>query len=233
MPQAVLPRRTDLTAREETPEVSEMRLHESGASLQSVLRQDCQEELVFERLRDAINAALEAAASSDAGVALGKMREAVIQARASLEAMRQGAQQTEQRLGHERQQLADAERRGRLARGIDDAETAEVAERFAAKHRERVEVLERKLDAQQSELQLAEREYGEMKSQLLAAERSRPQTDAARSVEAAWRDLEAAGASRPETDVEGEHLRAQMDRSAREARAEEQLQELKRKMGKG
>jgi len=188
---------------------------------------------VFERLRDAINAALDAAASTDAGAALGKMREAVIQARASLEAMRQGLQQTEQRLAIERQQLADAERRGRLARGIEDAETAEVAERFAAKHRERVEVLERKLEAQRSELQLAEREYGEMKTQLLTAERSRPQTDAARSVEAAWRDLEAAGASRPETDVEGEHLRAQMDRSAREARAEEQLAELKRKMGKG
>jgi hypothetical protein len=188
---------------------------------------------VFGRLRDAINAALEAAASSEAGMAIGQMREAVIQARASLEAMRQGVQQTEQRLAHERQQLADAERRGRLARGIEDTDTAEVADRFAAKHRERVEVFERKLEAQQRELQLAEREYGEMKAQLIATERARPQTDAARSVEAAWRDLEAAGGSRPETDVDGDHLRAQMDRSAREARAEEQLQDLKRKMGKG
>jgi hypothetical protein len=188
---------------------------------------------VFERLRDAINAAVEAAASSDAGVAVGKMREAVIQARASLEAMRQGVRETDQRLVHERQQLADAERRGRLAREIEDQETVDVAERFAAKHRERVEVLEGKLAAQQGELELAEREYGEMKGQLIAAERARPQTDAARSVEAAWRDLEAAGMSRPETDVDGQHLRAQLDRSAREAAAEEQLQELKRKMGKG
>jgi sugar diacid utilization regulator len=160
------------------------------------------------------------------------MREAVIQARASLEAMRQGLQQTEQRLAHERRQLADAERRGRLAAGIQDAETVEVAERFAAKHHERVEVLERKLDAQRRELTLAEREYEEMKAQLIVAERERPATDAARSVESAWRDLEAAGGTRPETDVKDELLRSQLDRSAREARADEQLQELKRKMGK-
>ncbi len=187
---------------------------------------------MFERLRDAINAALDAA-SGDPRAAMSQMREAVIQARASIEAMRQGIQQTEQRLTQERRLLADTERRGRLARGIEDAETAEVAERFAAKHRERVDVLTRKLEAQQSELALAEREYGDMKAQLIEAERQRPATDAARSVEAAWRDLEASGGARPETDVEGEMLRSQLDRSAREARAEEQLEELKRKMGKG
>lgn len=187
---------------------------------------------MFERLRDAINAALDAASPGDPRAAVPMMREAVIQARAAIEAMRQGLQQTEQRLGHERAQLADAERRGRLASGIQDRETVEVAERFAAKHRERVEILERKLDAQRGELVLAEREYAEMKAQLVEAERQRPAADAARSVESAWRDLEAAGGTRPETDVKDELLRSQMDRSAREARAEEQLQELKRKMGK-
>ncbi len=108
-----------------------------------------------------------------------------------------------------------------------------MAERFAAKHRERVDVLERKLDAQQSELVLAEREFDEMKAKLLEVERQRPATDAARSVESAWRDLEAAGGARPETDLEDQLLRSQLDRSAREARAEEQLRELKKKMGKG
>ena len=187
---------------------------------------------MFERLRDAINAALDAASPGDTRAAVPMMRDAVIQARAAIEAMRQGLQQTEQRLNHERVQLADAERRGRLASGIQDQETAEIAERFAAKHRERVEVLERKLEAQRSELALAEREYGEMKAQLIEAERQRPAADAARSVESAWRDLEAAGGTRPDTDVQDELLRSQIDRSAREARAEEQLEELKRKMGK-
>ena len=64
-------------------------------------------------------------------------------------------------------------------------------------------------------------------------ERQRPETEAARKVESAWRDLEAAGISRPETDVEGERLRRSMDRAAREAKADEQLEELKKKMGKG
>ena len=187
---------------------------------------------MFERLRDAINAALDAASPGDPRAAVPMMREAVIQARAAIEAMRQDLKLTEQRLAHERVQLADAERRGRLASGIQDQETVDVAERFAAKHRERVEILERKLEAQRSELVLAEREYGEMKAQLVEAERQRPAADAARSVESAWRDLEAAGGTRPETDVKDELLRSQIDRSAREARAEEQLQALKRKMGK-
>ncbi len=189
---------------------------------------------MFERLRAAINAALEAATpASDPRAVVSKMREAVIEARTSIEAMREGASETEQRLAHERQLLTDAERRGRLAAGIQDRETVEVAQQFAEKHRERVEVLEQKLKVQRDELALAEREYGDMKAQLLEYERSRPATEAARSVESAWRDLEAAGMSRPETDVEGERLRREMDRAAREAKADEQLEELKKRMGKG
>jgi hypothetical protein len=189
---------------------------------------------VFERLRAAINAALDAATpDADLRDVTGMMREAVIEARTSIERMREGVVTSEARLNHERQELADAERRGRLAAGIQDEQTAEVAERFAAKHRERVAVLEDKLEAQAAELALAEREYEEMKAQLVEQERKRPETEAARKVESAWRDLEAAGISRPETDVEGEKLRRAMERAAREAKADEQLEELKKKMGKG
>jgi len=187
---------------------------------------------VFERFRDAINAALDAAASPDPRAVVGQMREAVIGARAAIEAMRQGLKETELKLQHQRKELADAERRGRLARGIQDEETAQVADRFAAKHGERVAVLEEKFQAQQKELALAEREYEEMKTQLLDLERNRPAADAARSVESAWRDLEAAGGARPDTDVKDELLRQSLDRSAREAKADAQLEELKRKMGK-
>jgi hypothetical protein len=189
---------------------------------------------VFERLRAAINAALDAATpDTDPRDVTGMMREAVIEARTSIEKMREGLATSEARLNHERQELADAERRGRLAAGIQDEQTAEIAERFAAKHRERVAVLEDKLEAQRAELALAEREYEEMKAQVVERERSRPETEAARKVESAWRDLEAAGISRPETDVEGERLRRSMDRAAREAKADEQLEQLKKKMGKG
>ncbi|NIM52403.1 MAG: hypothetical protein GTN62_13935 [Gemmatimonadales bacterium] len=188
---------------------------------------------MFERLRAAINAALDAAtADADPRSIASQMREAVLEAGTSVGAMRDGVERTERQLQFQRQQLADAERRGRLAAGIQDQETVEVAARFAAKHRERVEVLERKLEAQRSELVLAEREYGEMKTQLRDFVRTRAATDASRRVDAAWRDLEAAGGERPETDAQDEVLRSRLDRAAREALAEEQLQALKKKMGK-
>lgn len=188
---------------------------------------------MFGRFRDAINAALDAAGSADARDVLAQMRQAVIEARAAIEAMRQDLAETEAKLNAQRKALADAERRGRLAQGIQDEETVEIAEQFASKHRERVEVLEQKFEAQRDELELAEREYGDMKAQFLEMEKNRPATEAARSVESAWRDLEAAGGARPETDVKDELLKRQLERSAREARAEEQLEALKRKMGKG
>src|SRR5207245_7363672 len=130
------------------------------------------------------------------------------------------------------QRLVDAERRGRLAAEIQDQETADVAQRFATKHGERVRVLERKLAAQRDEVALAERELAEMQAQLGRAERDRPVTEAERSAERAWRDLQAAGGARPGTDVREELLKAELDRAAREAAADRQLKELKKKMKK-
>ena len=178
---------------------------------------------MFERLREAINAALDAATpDTDPRDMIALMRSAVIEARTSIEQMREGVAVTEQRLALERQKLADAERRGRLAAGIQDRETVEVAQRFADKHRERAAVLEDKLEAQQAELALAQREYDEMKAQLVEQERSRPANEAARKVEAAWRDLESAGIARSEGADEA-RLRREAERAAREARADRQL----------
>lgn len=184
---------------------------------------------MFERLRAALNAALDAAASPSDVAA--QMRRAIVEARTSLEVMQQGIAAAEHELAGERRALADAERRGRLAAGIGDQETVTVAERFAEKHRQRVHVLEQKLQAQRAELDLATREVQEMKEQYLAFERSRPASEAARSVDAAWRDLEAAGLGRAGTADE-EVLRSRMDRASREAAAEAQLEALKRKMGR-
>lgn len=181
---------------------------------------------MFERLRDAINAALDAATPpADRREVVSKMREAVIEARAALEAMRQGIRKTEQQLAAERQQLSDAERRGRLAADIGDHETADIAARFTAKHRERVGVLEDKLKAQQAELGLSERELDDMKDRLKQAAGSG-------SAEQAWREIEAAGGTRPDTDVEDTLLGSQLDRRAREAEAEAKLEALKKKMGR-
>jgi hypothetical protein len=160
------------------------------------------------------------------------MHEALVEARVSLGKMRDGIAVTERKLSAERESLADAERRGRLAADIGDHETQEVAERFAAKHQDRVAILERKLAAQRDELALAEREVGEMRTQLDAARANRPHDEATARIESAWRDLEAAGGVRPETDVNDELLRSKFDRATREAAAEAKLRELKKKMGR-
>ncbi len=139
----------------------------------------------------------------DAKVAVAEVQEAV--------------GRTERELALERQRLADAERRGRLAGEIQDAETVAVADRFAAKHRERLGVLERKLVNQKEELALAQRELDDMQAQLKTAERDRPAMEAR---------------AEPGLDLEDELLKSDMDRASREAAAARQLEELKKKMRK-
>jgi hypothetical protein len=155
-----------------------------------------------------------------------QMREAVVDAKVAVAEIQEAIGRTERELALERQRLADAERRGRLAGEIQDQETVAVAERFAAKHRERLGVLERKLVAQREELALAQRELDEMQTQLKRAERERPAMEARRSAQEAG-DGGAAG-----VDLQDELLKSDMDRAAREAAAARQLEELKKKMRK-
>ena len=189
---------------------------------------------MFEKLRETIEAILDAATPpGDSQDVVGRMHDAVVEARASLIEMGQQLEATEHQLADQRRELEDAERRGKLAEGIGDRETVEVAERFAAKHRERVEVLSRKLDAQRAELVLAEREFSQMRDQLKQARTQRGlKGEASDRIESAWRDIESAGGTRPELDTRNELLRSQMDAAAREAAADEQLRQLKKKMGR-
>ena len=155
------------------------------------------------------------------------LREALLEAKLGLTAMRQGLAATERELEDERRQLADAERRGRLAGDLPDPETVSVALRFAARHRERVLVLERKVVVQRDELVLAERELQEMMNEYRsAADRS----SASASIDAAWRDLESAGATRPAS--EEDRYAAEADQRRRDQAVDEQLAYLKRKLGK-
>jgi len=153
------------------------------------------------------------------------MREAVVDAKVAVREIQEAVARTERELALERQRLADAERRGRLAGEIQDAETVSVADRFAAKHRERLGVLERKLANQREELALAQRELDDMQAQLKTAERDRPAMEARRSVQEA-------GDARAGVDLQDELLKSDMDRAAREAAAARQLEELKKKMRK-
>ena len=188
---------------------------------------------MFDRLRTALRAALDAASPGDLRELARRMREAVIEAGAAVQELREGLGRTDRELAAERQRLADTERRGRLAAEIQDGETVDVAQRFAAKHRERVSMLERKLAAQRDELALAERDRAEMQADLARADRDQPKTEAERSAARAWRELrEAGGGVRPETDVQGDLLREGLDAAARDAAAERQLREIKKRVKK-
>ena len=155
------------------------------------------------------------------------LREALLEAKVGLSTMRDALTATERELAAEKQHLAAAERRGRLAADLPDPETVALAERFTVRHRDRVGVLERKLAVQRDELQLTEREVVEM----LAEYRGARQNNPAESLDAAWRDLEAAGADRPGLELDDRkspHTEQQLKDQAVEA----QLAFLKKKFRK-
>lgn len=160
----------------------------------------------------------------------GPLREAMIELKLGLQAMQDGLEATTSQVDEERQHLADAERRGRLAAAVPDPETVRIAEEFAEKHRERIALLERKLAVQQQELTMAQRDLDELRTRFKAASMGLEDDGNLASVNQAWRDLEAAGGQRPDTDLKGELLQADLDRQAKEAAVDEQLAYLKRKM---
>lgn len=163
--------------------------------------------------------------SGDVRAYAAGIREALLEARVGIGRMRDALADTERELAGERKRLEDAERRGRLAAAVPDPETVRVAERFAARHRDRVAVLERKLAVQREELALGEQELADMVEETRRAAAAQPSS----SIAAAWRDLESAGGGRPGDD---DRLRAETDRQRHERVIEEQLAYLKKKMGK-
>lgn len=197
----------------------------------AIFRQDCSQELVFEKLREALESALDAATRTDGGQRVRGMHQAVIEAKTSLRLMEEGVEKTERLLVGEQKQLQDAERRGKLARDIGDGETAEIADGYATKHRERASVLERKLKAQLEELALAHREVSEMMEQLKNARANLSGVTAA-GVDAAWREMESAVGPGTAPDPSEDVLRHQIDRAEREVAAQAKLEELKKKMGR-
>ena len=187
---------------------------------------------MFKRLRDALERALAAATPPpDLSEIASQMRDAVIEQKAGLRAIREALAQAEGQLEAARAELATAERRRGQAEAIGDTETVEVADRYIAKHRERAEVLEKKVVAQREEAALAERDLAEMTKQLQEAARRAPAAGQASAAEA-WNSLGAAGMDRPETDLEGEMLRSRLSQAEREAAADAKLEEMKRKMGR-
>jgi hypothetical protein len=186
---------------------------------------------VFESLRDRLDALLRSGGAGDARAAAHGLQGALVEAKAALAGLHQARDATGRALEAERRALSDAERRGRLAADAGDAETVRVAEDFAGRHRERVSVLERKFSVQADEVAMAEREVEELTAMWRGAKTGAGAAES--SLDAAWRELEAAGMpGRVGPDAETERLRHEVDRTAREAAVEAQLAELKRRLGK-
>ena len=123
------------------------------------------------------NALLEETARRDpeddvAGL-LASMRREMVQARAALPLYEKNVQATTADLERERRALDDTVRRGGMAERINDAETARVAKEFADRHRQRVAVLEEKLRAANAELQLRRAESEEMMRRYKEADANR------------------------------------------------------------
>jgi hypothetical protein len=180
---------------------------------------------VLEGLKARLDQLLRDSSRSDPRAYAAGLKAAVLEATLGVRTMREALVITERELEVERRQLEDAERRGKLAAMVPDAETVRVAERYAVRHRERSAVLERKLVVQREELVLAERELAEMIAEARQAVVGHP----SETIAAAWRDLESAGATRPDDQ---ERIQAEADRQRRESAIEAQLAYLKRKLGK-
>lgn len=182
---------------------------------------------MFDGLKARLDRLLREHGAADQRAHAAGLREALVEARLGVTEMRRALAAAEAELESERKQLSDTERRGRLAAAVPDQETVAVAERFAARHRERIVVLERKIVVQRDELALAEREVQEMTAQWRSASQGVPRSE---SIDAAWRDLEAAGGSRP--TEESDRMAADLDRRKREEAVEAQLAYLKKKLGR-
>ncbi len=148
----------------------------------------------------------------------GALREALIEFKMAVDQLHEGLARSEAELDRARRELVDYERRGRLAAEIGDAETVRVAEEYVTRTRERVDLLERKVIVMRDEVVIAEREMEETRQRYQRAAHGLPS-------EAPRRGL---------TDETGEPIPDDplLDRRAREAVVDAQLELLKKKLGR-
>jgi len=157
--------------------------------------------------------------AGDARSAASGLFQAMVETKTAIAGIKDALAATVRELAAEQQNLTDAERRGRLAAEILDRETAELAEIWTTKHRERVALLERKRAVQQDELAYAERQLDEMSNQYRLAKTGVPPGATT-------------GASALPEDSALEREGGRLDREAQAARVQQQLADLKRKLGR-
>jgi hypothetical protein len=165
---------------------------------------------------------------------LARMKQTLVQARMGLDDLKGGVVATRARLDVEVRELETMRRRKAAAAGISDAETLALAEKYESMHGERAEVLRRKLAAQEEELVMVEREVSEMTLELKRAVSGAGGNHGSLTDDAAAARAETDDSLDPSANAAAEidALGRASARSAREAEAERQLAELKRRMGK-
>ncbi|MEP6731823.1 MAG: hypothetical protein ABJE10_14345 [bacterium] len=189
---------------------------------------------MFESFRQSLSDLMDRATPPEERRAgLARMKQTLVQAKMGLEDLRGGVVLTRKRLEVETRELETMRRRKSAATGISDAETVALAEKYETIHAERSDVLRRKLEAQEAELLLVEREVSEMTVEL---------KNAISGVGGPAGSTSADDLGRAEADSildQGATVAQEIDalgragaRSAREAEADRQLAELKRRMGK-
>jgi len=183
--------------------------------------------MAFEELRSRLDRLLaEARRLTDPRQAAGGLHAALVETRVALGTIREAIATTSRELDAERRQLADAQRRGGLALGVGDGETAAIAERFQARHGERVVVLERKLAVQQDELVLVERDHAELSDAYRSARLGVPPAPPPSVTDD---DLGLTGGAREE---ELDALRGRATREQMNAAVQAQLAALKARLGR-
>ena len=195
---------------------------------------------MFESIRDAFRDLLQQNPDPDTRRdALVQMRETLVRARLGVDDLRRALASTEKGIAAERASIETMRRRRTLAERINDTETVQLATRFESQHAERLTVLERKLSVQRDELALVEREVEEMTTDFkLASKGGTPGLGASRGpVGGEWagngpESPTGSGFTDSADTSAFDQMDHRRDRAEREAKAEEMLEALKRRMGK-
>ncbi|HLV26405.1 MAG TPA: hypothetical protein VKZ41_08835 [Gemmatimonadales bacterium] len=191
---------------------------------------------MFESIRDAFRELLQQHPDPDTRRdAIAQMRETLVRARVGVQDLQRALEDTERSVVKEKSALETVRRRRMLAEKIGDTETVLLAERYETQHAERVSVLERKVLVQRDELAIVEREVSEMTSDFkLASKGGIPGLGNAPSSAASGSMGTDAG---PDLDSDTtlrdfDEMNSRRSRADREARADDMLEALKRRMGK-
>jgi len=164
---------------------------------------------------------------------VSRMRDTLVQAKASLQELRDGAAKARRQLDDEERELATVRRRKQLAEAIGDQETVAIAARYEETHAKRVDIVRQKVSAEEAEAALMEREVDAMSEQLKAVLENPggigERAGAGASIDPGIDPDAHDSALRDELDA----IRRASERSEREAAADRRLEELKRRMGRG